>query len=868
MRIPDWPARRGSRSRAPLTEYAPVRAIACAVLGVLLLLSSADGLAEALLPGEIRAQPLAAALEDFAHQTGLQLVYLSDVLKGQESKGSRAGVPTAEALTALLEGTGLTFEFLNQRAVRIFPEPKQSESGEGPKPPVRRRVPAASELDEVDVYGQREERVRAFAAVQNVPASVSMVSGEFLQAQESAQLLDYATDVPGLDFVVGGGPPGMNTVFMRGIISGYGANSVAYYVDDTPIGGTGTQTGAGGLALDLMPYDVERLEVWRGPQGTSIGPESEIGLIRYALIQPNLTDLHTSTSAAVFTIRGAEKPGETIFGAVNLPIVSGQLAVRLSAFGNYTPGYIDNLYDGAQGINVVRRHGVRLAALWQPTAAFSATLNALSNQDAARGLSQVTYNRVGQVPNTGAAWFVEPLGSWGDLVDNAPLLSPASKRLDLCSLSLRWTPGAFELHSATSWSGTNNDNVTDDTEGWGPYYPVVSNGAVPAGLTFFSTNETLHKLSEELRVSSTSGRRLEWMLGAFYTRETGTADQLFQALDTAGQPISYFAPDLSYSTILNTFIDEVLFANATWHVTGRFDLGAGIRRAHDDQTQIYTPNGPPSTVSLHRSETDTSWMGSAKYRLSSSTTVYARVATGYQPGITPGSPQTMIGERTLDYDLGLKAAYLDSKALVDLTVFYVDQKDIEVAEAPAGAYVVTNGARAASKGFELTSSYAPIPDLELAYIADLTQAAVVSVAPYAAWLLTGYQIPNVPKWTMSASAAYSWPLAGFWHARIGGDIRWIGGMFATPFGAEGYVEGPPCCGDQPAQILPSYRVIDANAQVSRGPLRLRLYARNLTDERAFIGGNVITNGTTSLPFETLDRLLQPRTIGFGVDYSF
>src|SRR5262245_60726903 len=97
------------------------RIVVCARLGILFCLWSAIGYADALLPSAVRPQPLAAALAEFAHQTGLQLVYVSDVVKNQNSKGVRAGISTSEALTALLDGTGLTFEFINQRAVRIFP---------------------------------------------------------------------------------------------------------------------------------------------------------------------------------------------------------------------------------------------------------------------------------------------------------------------------------------------------------------------------------------------------------------------------------------------------------------------------------------------------------------------------------------------------------------------------------------------------------------------------------------------------------------------------------------------------------------------------------------------------------------------------
>src|SRR5215469_234875 len=106
---------------------AGIRVGACVAFGAPLCLCSVDGLADALLSSAIPAQPLAAGLTQFAHQTGLQLVYVSDAVQHQQSRGSRAGLSTGEALAALLDGTGLTFEFLNQRAVRIFPITMRSE---------------------------------------------------------------------------------------------------------------------------------------------------------------------------------------------------------------------------------------------------------------------------------------------------------------------------------------------------------------------------------------------------------------------------------------------------------------------------------------------------------------------------------------------------------------------------------------------------------------------------------------------------------------------------------------------------------------------------------------------------------------------
>jgi iron complex outermembrane recepter protein len=844
-----------------------IRATACVMSGVVWLLWVSNGLADALLSHEIGSQPLATALAEFAHQTGLQLVYVSDVLKDQKSKGSRAGVSTADALTALLDGTGLTFEFLNKRAVRIFAEPPRSDkSGEGPKPSVRHPVRAGA-LDEVNVWGQPDERVRAFESVQNVPTSVSLLSPEVLEAQKSEQLLDYAGSVPGMNIVTAGAP-GQPQVIIRGIFPFTQAASVAFYIDDVPIGPTGPNATNGQMSLDLMPYDLERLEVWRSPQGTSIGAESEIGLVHYVLIQPNVTDFHANVAADVFTIHGADKSGESIYGAVNLPIVSGQLAVRASGYDSYTPGYIDNLYNGAKGINVLRRYGGRVAAVWQPTDALALTVNALRKTDSAQSWSQVTFNQVAVVPNTGDAYVVRQLGSWGDLLDNAALLSPGSDRLDLLSVSLRWTPGALDVHSATAWSHLDNFNGADETQAYGSYYPAWSSGKVAAGLAFSGESVSLSKFSEELHLSSSSGRDVESMLGGFYTSESASNFSFTQALDSAYQPIGYFAPNLLFSALPSKLTEQVVFGNATWHVTERLDLGAGMRLGHDEQSLTSTSgawNSPTVSFFSRSSETDTSWMGSAKYRLNPSAVIYARAASGFQPAFpnNPGAPATLRGERAVNYELGLKAESLESRLLTDLVGFYVDWKDIQVgASTPDVPYYSANGAHAFSKGFELTGSYAPLPDLQLAYTAAYTECALDSVIPAANYYLTGYQIPDVPKWTLSATAAYSWALAGLWRAQLGGAVRWLDQQWSVP----GAVQRQSL-GGYPAVVIPSYWAIDMNAQASKGPLTLRFFVRNLTDERASINTFAILDAS-GMANEIVNKLLQPRTVGIGASYNF
>ncbi len=195
-------------------DYAPAaRWVACCLLGSLLGLWTGTAVSAPSLSADIGPQPLSAALADFAHQTGLQLVYVSQIAARLTSKGARAGTSATEALTQLLEGTGLRFEFLNARTVRIYESdavapaalssvtevPKQRDEGSAAVGP--------NELGDIVVVGLRDEEghsIRDF--VQNVPASVTIVTGDTLEAEKLEQLTDYANYIPGLN-VAGGGYP-------------------------------------------------------------------------------------------------------------------------------------------------------------------------------------------------------------------------------------------------------------------------------------------------------------------------------------------------------------------------------------------------------------------------------------------------------------------------------------------------------------------------------------------------------------------------------------------------------------------------------------------------------------------------------------
>ena len=632
---------------------------------------------------------------------------------------------------------------------------------------------------------------------------------------------------------------------------------------EVPMGPSGPYGAAYQYPLDLLPYDLERVEVWRGPQGTLTGADSFGGLIKYVFKPPSLSAFEARFGADVDTIHGASKPGASVRAMVNAPIVDNQLALRISAYDDYTPGYIDNVHTGAKDVNVLRRYGGHIATLWRPAESLAVTGSAFWQRIDAASQFDMNAAGVADVPGTGDAYILKAVGTVGDLTDINAFLQPLKKNVDLYSVGVRWNRGSLEVVSVTGWSRTKTHKENDLTGIFGASYPQQSNGAIPAGLTRYDADLGLDKFSEEVRLSASLGTRVIWRLGAFYTRENGTDDEALLAFDDAYQPIAFFAPALSFFNGSNTFKERAVFGDLTWRASEHVDLTGGVRFAHNDQATTYISGGTVGEVDNvpgGSSEGVTTWMATAQYRATSQVMLYARVATGSQPG-TPngflaGIPPAVGAESLTNYETGLKADFLEHRALTNLAVFHMDWKDVQINVPNGGVNYTANAGSAVSQGVELESSYTPRAGLTVGYNVAYTQAEFTRVLPGAQYILTGYQLPNTPKWSMSLTVDFAWSLTTDWQAHVGGGFRWIGQEWSL-------VVESRSLGGGPTYELPSYSAIDLNAAVAKGRLTLRAFVRNLTDIRGSL--QTVAETPSSPPGY---HILQPRTLGVGLDYSF
>jgi iron complex outermembrane recepter protein len=222
----------------------------------------------------------------------------------------------------------------------------------------------------------------------------------------------------------------------------------------------------------------------------------------------------------------------------------------------------------------------------------------------------------------------------------------------------------------------------------------------------------------------------------------------------------------------------------------------------------------------------------------------------------PGMPPSVDADELTNYELGLKTIFMDGRALINAAVFYIDWQDIQQARSFAGVSGLDNAGDAESQGIEFESLISVTDGLQLGFNFSYTDATLKST-PEDLPNALGVQLPGVPEWTGALTANYAFTAFGGHDANVGGGWRYIDQRYSEVFRTE----------DNLAYALPAYDVLDLNADVQFDSVTVRLFVKNLTDERAFTGGGVTVDGLNR-PVRLDLAVLQPRTVGLSVDFQF
>ena len=504
--------------------------------------------------------------------------------------------------------------------------------------------------------------------VRTVDTAASVVTGSSLVAQGREQLADYVANMPGVT-VNTLGSAGQASITIRGIPPLTSGSKVATYIDDAPLGSSGIWAAQSNFQLDLLPFDLDRIELLRGPQGTLYGAGSMGGLLKYVLLSPDTIKFSGSAGLDLSTIAGAGSPGETVQGRLNIPLKESVLGMSLSGFYAHAPGYIDNAYDGRSNVNPNDRYGGRVAVAFYPIDELSIKINALKQHIGSDDDATVSLVNPTQSAQANGSILVSGGMRRGRLTEDKAFLAPFKSDVDFYSATVDWTPGDLEFVSASSVSRNRVSHVADNSQSFGSYFPLFG---LDPGLVRSTLDLSVNKFTQEFRVSTPAGRTLSGMLGVFYTNEHAADDQFVSGFDTNYQPIAALQPYAGFSHIPTTYHEYAAFGNAVWRVNHELELSGGVRFSRNTQlfdvdasgALLGLPQTPPTTLPTVRSaDNNTTWKASAKYQFSTEAMMYARASTGYAPGgantPSPGAPSSVDAETLRSFEVGFRSQWFE-----------------------------------------------------------------------------------------------------------------------------------------------------------------------------------------------------------------
>jgi iron complex outermembrane recepter protein len=771
-----WHLRRKSTTLVPLGERGVgermvhlLRILACCACAFLapswIFAAVADPIPDQELSSGIAAAPLPHALSAFAQQTGLQLIYVSQLAEGRRSQAVPAGLPPAVALARMLAGTGLDFEFIDGRTIKIFAAPPASLPGH--EAPARSASNRSETLEEIVVTATKREELLSAVAI-----SANVLSAQDMDAFGVKGIADIAAMTPDVeyDYSTQWGPGILTNLAIRGINSDVGTSTTGVYVDDVPVQARNANFGN----PYPLTFDLTRVELLRGPQGTLFGAGAEGGAVRYITSDPSLSTFSGLSHTEVAQTQNGGVSYEA-GAAAGGPIVDGLLGVRLSAWYRDDGGYvtrIDPLTDAVaeKDANHSSSRALRLALAFAPSDTF-------------RISPSVIYQSVDihDTPN-----FYEYLSNPdAGLLQNGKLLrQPATDSFALASVKLEQKFGGVELSAVTAYfnrSATASIDTTNEAGIYyfggygnplGPGYPTSDADAVPTLLTLHQT-----LLSQEVQLTSAdTASPIRWVTGLFVSRSRQDDTRDTYGIQGPADPGLYYDDDTTDTLLAG-------FANFDITLAPRWTLSLGARADHtrSDFTGYDAGFAYPSLPALTRGVTEETPLTprfSLAYASAGGLFVYATLAKGFRIGgvnvdIPPqcsntAIPATYASDSVWSHEIGAKDSLLDGRLGIDTSIYEVDWSRIQVPVVFDCGFGYTGNAGAAkSAGFDLAIRAQLTERLGFELAVGLVEVHYTeTVLNSAGEVIVGRGtvvggVPSVPSpWSGLAGAHYRWSISG------------------------------------------------------------------------------------------------------------
>jgi iron complex outermembrane receptor protein len=712
----------------------------------------------------------------------------------------------------------------------------------------------------------------------DVPQSITVISGATLEKQQATNFQDYLKLVPGLQLDQSN--PGEGRLILRGLNTGGVASAVAVYLDETPFGSSSGLVNGGVLAGDFDTFDVNRVEVLRGPQGTLYGASSLGGLLKFVTNEPDTSRVIARGRVALEDTKGGEMSyrGHAV---VNVPL-SDTIAVRASGTYRSEGGFIDSVgtsdsdafgnlltSDIAKDINGSKSYGGRASILFKPSDVFSVRLSANLQNIRTESPSFVEAD-----PDTlkqlhgglTQSRFVKPFGNLDYRVYNG-----------LVDYDL----GFATITSSTSFSEQNQtrrQDLTFNLHGVINLYLGLF-GFAPVDSEVVLDQHTDHKkFTQEVRLASHESDKFEWLVGGYYTKEEGLIFQEFIGFEPGtGIHATYPAAfDPLAKVNLDSDYEEIAgFANATVHLGDRFHVDFGGRYSHNKQSATQSgegilAGGTTLIDGLNSSDDVFTYSVAPRFEINDHASIYGRIAKGYRPGgpnVTPPLPpvgfEPSFGPDTsTNYEIGFKGETADRRLSLDVAIYHIDWKDIQLATSIGGYGLNINGGGAKVDGIELTTMFRPISGMSLSANGAYTNARLSDDLPPVLGLTPahdGDRLPFTPKFSFAVNADYNWALSANAQAFAGFSVRHLSQQTADFDATYLLVNG------NHRKIQP-YEVFDLHAGVDFGRFSIEAYGKNLFNS----DGKTSTIGTTAngLPLYPDGAIgvgvIRPRVLGLSV----
>ncbi|HEX4853437.1 TonB-dependent receptor [Arenimonas sp.] len=716
-------------------------------------------------------------------------------------------------------------------------------------------------LDEITVTAQKRSE-----NLQKVPISIQVLGTEQLDDLHVADFEDIATQFPSVSFQRLGEVPSNFQVYMRGVASGGDGNhsgplpSVGVYVDEQPVT---TIRGA----IDVHPYDIQRVEALAGPQGTLYGASSQAGTVRIITNKPDASGITSGYGLELNAIEDGGT-GHVAEGFINLPI-SERAAIRLVGWDRDDAGYIDNEF------------GERTF----PTSGITINNGALARDD--YNTSDTTGARAALKIDLTENWTITPSvmsqrqdinGSFGVDPDVGELSTrqfypqTSEDRWTQSALTVQGKIGNFDVTYAFAHLDRDLDTESDYNDyaywydtlfGYGTYF-YDDNGDLINPSQYIQATNGYKKRSHELRVASPSDRRFRFVAGVFWQdqdndiQERYRVDGLADVLSVTG-----WEDTIWLTRQQREDRDQAVFGEMSYDITDRLTATAGMRffevdnslrgffgfsdgyssnptygeGACNTQSLPPYPNAPCEVFNKRVKENDSIGKFNLSYEFSDDAMVYGTWSEGYRPGgiNRRGTLDPYLSDYLTNFELGWKTRWADGRLTFNGAVFRQDWEDFQFAIlGQNGLTEIKNANQARISGIEADISWAVNYNLRISgglafYDAELTEnycgftdangnPETDCPTPEAP---SGTRLPITADFKGNLTARYTFDV-GEYEAHVQGQVRHEGKRSTDLRTEERGILGD----------LDAYTLFDLTAGFGRGNWAVDFYIRNVFDERA------------------------------------